>query len=120
DQATMLKAQPGHSQGRRDALLMCLLLEHGLRCGEVAALTPDAINLVDGTLTFYRQKVDKTQVLNITADTLLAATRYFEVMPDKSAHLLAGSRKNGSLEGVMSERAITDRVRVLGDAIGLS
>src|SRR5205823_590873 len=62
EQATALKHQPGHSQGCRDALLMCLLLDHGLRCGEVAALTPDSISLTDGTLTFYREKVDKVQV----------------------------------------------------------
>jgi integrase len=30
-----------------------------------------------------------------------------------------GSRKGGKLTGTMSERAITDRVRVLGEAIGL-
>jgi integrase len=90
------------------------------RCGEVAALTPDSINFVEGTLTFYRQKVDKVQVHKLTANTLIAAVQYFEVMPDKSPRLLAGSRKSGRLEGVMSERAITDRVRVLGEDIGLS
>ncbi len=30
-----------------------------------------------------------------------------------------GSRKGGKLEGVMSERAITDRVRELGERIGV-
>jgi len=119
-QADQLKSQPGHSQGRRDALLMCLLLDHGLRCGEVAALTPDSISLTDGTLTFYREKVDKQQVHKLTADTLRAATCYFSVMPDRSPRLLAGSRKNGRLEGSMSDRAITDRVRVLGEVVGLA
>ncbi len=32
-QAALLKGQPETAQGRRDALLMCLLLDHGLRCG---------------------------------------------------------------------------------------
>ena len=37
-QAAALKMQPDTPQGRRDALLLCLLLDHGLRVGEVATL----------------------------------------------------------------------------------
>jgi integrase len=40
---------------------MCILLDHGLRCGEVAALQVSSIDLLAGTLTFYREKVHKTQ-----------------------------------------------------------
>lgn len=116
--ATLLKGQPDTPQGRRDAFLMCLLLDHGLRCGEVAALTASSINLSAGLLTFYRQKVDKIQTHKLTRDTLLAAMRYFEVAKPKDK-LLMGSRKGGKLEGVMSERAITDRVRELGERIGV-
>ncbi len=118
EQAKALKEQPDTDQGRRDALLMCLLLDHGLRCGEVAALAPSSINLSTGLLTFYRQKVDKVQTHRLTRDTLLAAMRYFEVAKPKEK-LLMGSRKGGKLEGVMSERAITDRVRELGERIGV-
>lgn len=113
-----LKSQPDTSQGRRDAFLMCLLFDHGLRCGEVAALTPDSLNIAEGLLTFYRPKVDKTQMHQLTRDTLLAAMRYVEVAKTKDK-LLMGSRKGGKLEGSMSERAITDRVRQLGEAIGV-
>ncbi len=118
EQARQLKVQPDTPQGRRDTLLMCLLLDHGLRCGEVAALTPESVNLSTGLLTFYRQKVDKVQTHRLTRDTLLAAMRYFEVAKP-GAKLLMGSRKGGKLEGVMSERAITDRVRELGERIGV-
>jgi integrase len=97
---------------------MCLLLGHGLRCGEVAGLTVESVNLSTGLLTFYRQKVDKMQTHQLTRDTLLAAMRYFEVAKPKDK-LLMGSRKGGKLEGVMSERAITDRVRELGERIGV-
>ena len=37
-QAVQLKKQPNTPQGRRDAVIMCLLLDHGLRCGELAGL----------------------------------------------------------------------------------
>jgi integrase len=97
---------------------MCLLLDHGLRCGEVATLTPESVNLSTGLLTFYRQKVDKTQTHKLTRDTLLAAMRYLEICKPVGK-LLMGSRKGGKLEGAMSERAITDRVRELGERIGV-
>ncbi len=61
EQARALKEQSNTPQGRRDSLLMCLLLDHGLRCGEVAALPPESLNLTIGLLTFYRQKVEKVQ-----------------------------------------------------------
>ena len=118
EQARALKEQRNTPQGRRDSLLMCLLLDHGLRCGEVAALPPESINLTTGLLTFYRQKVDKMQTHRLTRDTLLAAMRYLEVATPVGK-LLMGSRKGGKLEGTMSERAITDRVRELGERIGV-
>ena len=118
EQAKQLKNQPDTPQGRRDAFLMCLLLDHGLRCGEAAALESKCLNITEGTLTFYRKKVDKTQIHMLSRDTLLAAVRYLEACKPKGS-LLMGSRKGGNLEGRMSERAITDRVRVLGEAIGV-
>lgn len=46
DIAQALKAQPGKTgQGRRDALIMCLLLDHGLRVDEVAILTANAFDM---------------------------------------------------------------------------
>jgi integrase len=119
DQAQLLKQQPDTAQGRRDALLMCLLLDHGLRCGEIAELPASAINLTGGVLTFYRRKVDKTQIHELTRDTLIAASRYFAICTP-GPYLLLGSRKGGQLAGRMSERAISDRARVLCARIGLA
>lgn len=118
EQASTLKSQPDTPQGKRDALLMCLLLDHGLRCGEIADLKPEHFNLTDGTLIFYREKVDKTQTHKLTEDTLQAVKRYFEAhTPEKT--LLAGSRKGGKLQGSMSRRAITLRANTLGKRVGL-
>lgn len=125
DLATALKnGQSDTPQGRRDALLMCLLLDHGLRCGEVALLRVSHFNLAEGTFTFYRPKVDKVQTHNLTPDTRRALKAWIErgdcpQSPD--AMLLRSSRKDGSLtDAGMSERAITERVRVLGEAVGIS
>lgn len=120
DQAQALKTQPDTPQGRRDALLMCLLLDHGLRVGELAGLTDEAIQ-PGGLLVFYRPKVDKTQTHRLTADALRAVTAYFLQDAPKGAKMLRPSCKTGELMtgAGMSERAITERVRVLGAAVGL-
>ncbi len=52
EQAGALKDQPDTPQGRRDRLLMCLLLDHGLRVGEVAALVVEELDLPAGLLRF--------------------------------------------------------------------
>ena len=96
-QARQLKQQPiDTAQGRRDALLMCLLLDHGLRVSEVAGLRVEDFNLAEGTMRFYRPKVDLVQTHELTRDTLRAATSYLLINSDapKTGHLLSGSRKN--------------------------
>jgi integrase len=120
-QRARLKQQPDTPQGRRDALLMCLLLDHGLRCGEVADLVPANVSLSQGLLIFRREKVKKMQKHTLTGDTLLALLRYYEVAQPQE-RLLVGSRKGhdgAHLEGVMSRRAITKRVGALGRHIGI-
>ena len=120
-QVRALKTQPDTPQGRRDALLMALLLDHGLRVGELAALEVTAIHLEDGTFTFYRPKVMKVQTHQLTADSLKAARAWFTSGDAPAAgRLLRGSRKGGALtEAGMSERAITGRVATLGAQIGV-
>jgi integrase len=124
EQANALKNdQPDTPQGRRDALMMCLLLDHGLRCGEVALIKVEHVDLDDGVLHFYRPKVDKEQTHKLTADTLRAAYKWFtsgDVPPAPGKRLLRSSQKGGKLTSAgMSERAITKRVRVLGRELGI-
>lgn len=120
DQAKALKAQPETPQGRRDALLMALLLDHGLRVGEIVLLKVTDFDLKRGTFTFYRPKVDKTQTHKLTTDAARAVAAWI-ASGDAPAmgQLLRGSRKGGKLTGGMSERAVSDRVCVLGEAVGL-
>lgn len=124
EQAQALKTQPDTPQGRRDTLLMCLLLDHGLRVGEVAALKVSDLDLKAGVMTLYRPKVDLLQTHKLTADTLRAAHAYFDArnIPEQpDAPLLCASRKGGILtDAGMSERAITQRVKVLGEAVGIA
>lgn len=125
-QAGQLIGQPNTPQGRRDALLMAVMLDHGLRVGEVARLAVTDFDLKAGSLTFYRPKVDKTQTHKLTARTLAAAKAYFKndapVIGNvwrASASKKDGRAAVGTLTGQgLSERAITERVATLGAAVG--
>jgi integrase len=126
DQARRLKAAAAATgQAARDALIMALLLDHGLRLGELAALTVEALDLDAGLMTFYRPKVDKTQVHRLTAATLTAARRYLAMRPAGagSALWVASDRRGRLSARPMSARAISKRVGLLGldvGAVGLS
>ena len=120
-QATTLRDNhPDTPQGRRDRLLLCLLLDHGLRCGEVGGLQVTDLDLTAGELRFYRPKVDKVQTHTLSRATRLAVAAYFEQDALPLGPLLRRSLKSGRLAAAavaMSERAITARVGVLGRAI---
>lgn len=126
--ADRLKDQPDTPQGRRDRLLMCLLLDHGLRVGEAAALEVEGFDLEDGLVRFYRSKVDRVQVHRLTPETLEAARAYFMDAPKSGSIWRSSASKQdgtakfraGALTGRgMSARALTRRVKALGAAIGL-
>lgn len=121
EQAKQLKQQPNTPQGRRDALLMRLLLDQGLRAGEAAALQVTDFNLKTRQMTFWREKVKMEQTHNLTADTHRALLAYFEAGDAPAlGPLLQGSRKGGRLDGPgMTTTAISQRVRTLGEAIGV-
>jgi len=132
EQAKALKTQPDTPQGRRDAVIMTLLLDHGLRVGELAGLKVKGdtdgkserigFNLKAGTFTFYRPKVDRVQTHRLTPDAAKAVKAWLNgIGAPAMGPLLRGSRKGGALTGAgMSERAITERVRTLGLAVGVA
>lgn len=120
DQARALKNQPDTPQGRRDRLALCLLLDLGLRVGELAALTVDCFDLKAETLTFYRPKVDKVQTHELK-NGCLAAARAWLTSSDVPAvgSIWRSSRKGGELqEAGWTTRGITKRVAALGDQVG--
>ena len=120
-QAKQLKT-PGtdNGQGRRDALLMCLLLDHGLRISEAAALETTAFDLTAGTMTFYRSKVHLTQTHKLTAVTVKAARLYFAADAPVMGNVWRQSNKAGKLTGQgMTAHALTLRVTALGLALGI-
>jgi site-specific recombinase XerD len=113
--AALLKKQPDTKRGRRDALLMCLLLDHALRVSEVAGLDIDAINLQSGELTFYRHKVGKTQTHSLTPDTYRAARAYLADCEPGQGPLFVGICSKDRV----STSSLNERVTQLGKAIGV-
>ncbi len=93
---------------KRDALLMCLFLDHGLRVGEIAILKRNQIALRSRLLTFYRPKVDEPQIDRLTDDTLAAARLYLSTLPAKQESLFD-----------LAIISIQERVKTLGELAGI-
>ena len=63
------------------AVIMRLLAELGLRAGELAALQQENINLNEGTVTFYRQKVTAWQTLKLSVKAQRLLRQYMTRFP---------------------------------------
>ena len=91
---------------------MCLLLDHGLRVGEVALLRIEHFDLQEGTFTFDRPKVNKVQKHSLTVDTQAAARAYItQDVSGSKGWLLVGSRRGGRLTrtGTQSRKPSSER-----------
>ncbi len=116
DQARLLKNRPDTPQGRRDVLFCCLLLDLGLRVGEIYGLLVENFDLEQGEVRFYRAKVDIEQTHQLTGDAWRAAKQYMELDAAAEGRVLLGSRKNGRLTtNPMSVRAMQKRIAYLGE-----
>lgn len=133
--AVALKQPANESpQGYRDALLMCLLLDHGLRASELALLKASDIDLKTGEMRFYRPKVKGTEhewtTHKLTAETREVSSYYIRALypPPLLADgplILATTRllKNGKggqllAEGLNRVR-LSERVAWLGKQLGV-
>jgi integrase len=120
---TLKQKQPGTPQGKRDALIMCLLLDHGLRVSEIAILTRKAFDMKAGTFTFYRPKVNKTQTHTMTPDTRNAAREYLKHAPADGILWRKSSKGTGKLGAQLTEtsatRTLNKRVELLGRHAGI-
>ena len=124
----LLKSLPDNPQGRRDQLMLGMLIYLGMRVSELVALSMSDIDLVGGILHIYRQKTDTDSQLDMPVPLRQLLRDYLEVRPEGlgNGRLLAASRRvavsrnpDGSelLPRAMSKRAIQGRVQVLGQHI---
>lgn len=119
-QAQTLKYEhPNTPQGRRNRLIMCLLLDHGLRASEAIALIHDNINFEEETLRFWRPKTKQWTTHRLTPDTMNALIAYKPFMPIEGS-ILRGSHKSGTLTDKKLTRITLSRtVQSLGIQVGL-
>ena len=123
DQARILCQVRGDSpQARRDALIMCILLDHGLRVSEVSILKVEDIDFNAKQMTFYRPKTGKTSRHNLRGRAWQLLAEYMSKDNKvQSGPLILASCKTGALisgKG-MTTRAIQERVTQLGKGVGL-
>jgi integrase len=126
EQREALVSHDGSEQGKRDALIMLLMLEHGLRVGEVSGLQVSDFDLSAGTLSFYRPKTKQRDTHRLTDATARAARAYFKHAPEagnvwrQSAEKREGKAEQGKLTGQgMTANAIYKRVELIGRRAGI-
>ncbi len=133
--AVLLKTPRNASpQAYRDALLMCILLDHGLRVSEVVQLTPASIKLNEKLFRFHRPKVKGTAhawaTHQLTEDTARIGAIYLnrfypDLLKPDGALILATTRllRNGEgghlLGDGMNRVRLSERVAWLGRKIGV-
>jgi integrase len=135
EQAEALQTPRNNSpQAYRDALLMSLLLAHGLRASEIALLTTENIHLERGEIRFFRPKVQGTEhewtTHRLLADTQTLSAHYLEVfypptlLPNGKL-ILATTRllKDGTggelIERGLNRVRVSERVSWLGKQLGI-
>lgn len=134
--AVLLKQPRNNSpQAYRDALMMCLLLDHGLRASEAALIRSGAVNLAAGVITFHRPKVQGTDhewtTHKLTPDTRRVMTPYLQkfypaALEEEDPLLLGTTRlcKDGSggqlRRSGLNRVRISERVAWLGEQLGIA
>lgn len=111
----------GTASGRRDAAIMALLLDHGLRVGELVGLNVGVFNMTSGVMRFYRRKVNAWQTHRLTPAARAAVAAYLpDVAADGDTPLIQSATKHGTLTGRrMTTRGVRRIVVQLGAAVGI-
>ncbi len=90
--AALLDAARLSTYAHRDTAILCLLLDCGLRAGEVGTLTHADVSLDDRLLVVRQGKGRKDRVVPFSEDTAEAIRRYLETRPVLGASLFESER----------------------------
>lgn len=102
----------------RDRLLMCLFIDHGFRCGEVAILKVEDMDMSKKHIHIYRPKVENEGKQDMSKDVIEVLPKYLaEYQP--TGFLFKGDSKETGQPGSYGVRGINRRVQVLGEAAGI-
>lgn len=97
----------------RDALLMCLLIEHALRVSEVVGLDVNDIDLETGTISVYREKTYTRDTYELMPRTREAAEIYLPLVEQDGPLFTSYQGKRITRYGIF------ERVRLLGQQVGI-
>jgi integrase len=123
-----LKAKETFSDGvigKRNRVILCFCLDHGLRASEIAGLRIDDIDLEEEVFRVYRQKTNTSDLLALTADTTDALLEYLKLelpllpSPDTNLLLRAVHGKGVLREKSMSRTTISQTVNKYGKMMAI-
>ena len=97
----------------RDALMMCLFIEHGLRVSEVVGLNTKSISLEENTITVNRRKTYQTDTYDLLPRTREAAEAYLPLVTAQGPLFLGYEQQR------ITRQAIAKRVKQLGQEVGI-
>lgn len=117
----LVSNHPDTAQGRRNRLMMLLLLNLGLRVSEVIALRACDFDLQSGTVKLYRAKVEKIQTHALIDGLWEAAQSYIaRDVTDPQTPLLRASVKGGKLaQHGLTRFGVAKRVQAIGRMVGV-
>lgn len=119
---------PDTLKGKRDALIMALFLDMGLREGELHSLTAESFDMSEKVLHWHREKTNNNGHETMSKDIYAAALEYFkayeatEKKPNQAqgrSTLFVSINQWGQVTGGLTLRGIVDIVRTAGDHIGI-
>lgn len=119
---TLKQMHPNTPRGRRNRVMMCVLLDHGLRADELAKLTIRNVKLASREIEFYRSKSDAWQAISLSADLHAALLPYLQKDAATSGPLLLSGKKHCPDDlntNGMTRQRIFDEVRDLGIDAGI-
>ena len=119
---------PDTLKGKRDALIMALFLDMGLRESELLGLTAESFDMSEKVLHWHRDKTNNNGHETMSRDIYDAAAAYFAAIeatgekitaqPGRS-QIFVSFRKNGTISGTVSLRGLKEIVEAAGDQIGV-
>ena len=118
---------PDTLKGKRDALILSLFLDMGLREGELLSLTAESFDMSEKVLHWHREKTNNNGHEMMSRDVYAAAAAYFEAYEATEkkeptagrSSLLVSINQWGKVTGCLTLRGIVDIVRTSGNRVGI-
>ena len=112
---------PDTLQGKRNALLFTILLDHGMRISDAMALTMGNIDMDNRTIRFTTKKTGTDLNLAMTDDVYNAFAEYFAVYQpaDETASIWTGVNKHGSANGTWGKHSAQMEITKVAKNFGI-